>query len=366
MNSKRESTRPAVAADRCPGVLRLHDAADGRLARVRVPGGRISPHGLDAIAAAARLGNGLIELTSRASVQIRGLSVGVADRCADLLAAGGLLPSSTHDRVRNIIASPASGRHPDSLTDTDELVAALDQGLCADDELSALSGRFLFGVDDGAHLIGDHVANVALIAVGVDAFRLELKGRPSELRADGSLAAAYLALDAARSSLTGPRATTRARPDTPRSGHTLALGALSQTDGRIALTVMPKLARLDPETVQSLATIARNHGTDVRISTQKTLTIVDVDTFSAAGVLDELVGLDLVTDPSSGWVGLTACAGEGACANARFAVRAAAARRSAERVPGAPAEHWVGCERNCGRPANSTLLMTENDLVGTR
>ena len=34
-----------IAPDRCPGVLTLHETADGRLARVRLPGGRIDARG---------------------------------------------------------------------------------------------------------------------------------------------------------------------------------------------------------------------------------------------------------------------------------------------------------------------------------
>lgn len=131
-------------------MLRLHDAADGQLARIRVPGSRVDARGLEGLAAVGRLGNGLIELTSRASVQIRGLREPAAARCAEVLAAAGLLPSHSHERVRNILASPVAGRHPASLAHTDDVVAQLDDRLCADGELAALSGRFLFAVDDGA------------------------------------------------------------------------------------------------------------------------------------------------------------------------------------------------------------------------
>src|SRR5690606_22062180 len=64
-------TRP----DACPGALQVHEAADGPLARVRLPGGLIRADQLRVLAdCAATLGNGVIELTSRGNVQVRGLS----------------------------------------------------------------------------------------------------------------------------------------------------------------------------------------------------------------------------------------------------------------------------------------------------
>ena len=61
--------------DACPGALQVHHAADGALARVRLPGGLLTPTQLQTLADAARdLGNGQMELTSRGNVQLRSVS----------------------------------------------------------------------------------------------------------------------------------------------------------------------------------------------------------------------------------------------------------------------------------------------------
>ncbi|SER40155.1 precorrin-3B synthase, partial [Microlunatus flavus] len=60
-------------ADRCPGVLRPHEAADGAMVRIRVPGGQTSSGALLALSRLAEAyGSGLLQLTSRGSVQVRG------------------------------------------------------------------------------------------------------------------------------------------------------------------------------------------------------------------------------------------------------------------------------------------------------
>ena len=98
--------------DECPGALQVHRAADGALARVRLPGGMIESRQLEALAHAAnRFGSPAMELTSRGNIQIRGIRDDeAAVALADAVAAAGLLPSPTHERVRNIVASPLSGR----------------------------------------------------------------------------------------------------------------------------------------------------------------------------------------------------------------------------------------------------------------
>ena len=121
-----------VAADSCPGVLRPHLAADGVLARLRVPGGVLSSAALQGLrSVAADLGDGGLGLTSRGNLQIRGIAPDRIEVLEERLGGLGLLPHPTHERVRNIIASPLSGRGPHSVEDVDPLVTELDTALCA-------------------------------------------------------------------------------------------------------------------------------------------------------------------------------------------------------------------------------------------
>ncbi|MBO4270726.1 precorrin-3B synthase, partial [Microbispora triticiradicis] len=152
-----------AAQDACPGALQVHTAADGALARVRVPGGGLAAGALRELAACAReLGGGVVELTSRANVQVRGLADPPA--FAARMAAAGLLPSATHERVRNIVASPLSGRSATAVLDVRPLVADLDAALCGRAALAHLPGRFLFALDDGTGDVLGLGADVTLAA----------------------------------------------------------------------------------------------------------------------------------------------------------------------------------------------------------
>src|SRR5262249_30560974 len=56
--------------------------------------------------------------------------------------------SATHERVRNIVASPLSGRAGGSI-DVREWVGELDAVICSEPRLAGLGGRFWFSLDDG-------------------------------------------------------------------------------------------------------------------------------------------------------------------------------------------------------------------------
>jgi precorrin-3B synthase len=349
--------------DRCPGVLALHEAADGWLARVRVPGGRLSTRALLALATLSeQLGNGLVDLTARANLQLRGLAYDAAPALAPALAAVGLLPSVSHDRVRNVLASPLAGRAPAALDDVDDIVALLDAEVSANQLLSELPGRFCFLVDDGTGVGRDIGPDVTVLARGEGRFGVALDGHALQFEGDGA-AAVDIALRAAGtfvlargdawrlSETPGGPATiasalglTLAR--TTRAARTRGVvpGVVEQRDGRVALTALAPLGQLSPSLLRALAAMSD----DVRLSTRRTVTLVDLAPGAVDAARAALAAAPLVLDRASGWVGLTACAGTHGCPRALADVRAAAARRAGVRAASDPAEHWSACERRCG------------------
>lgn len=349
--------------DRCPGILALHDAADGRLARVRVPGGRLKADALLALAALSEEhGNGLVDLTSRANLQLRGLGPAAEAVIAPRLEAVGLLPSAAHDRARNVLASPLAGRAPGALDEIDHVVALLDAALIDGHRLHDLPGRFCFLVDDGTGAGREIGPDVTIVARGGGRFGVALDRRPVEFEGDDRMAVAvavgaaeaFVALrgDAWRLSETPGGAAEvaatigMALAAVTRAGRTrdYGPGTVEQRDGRVALTALAPFGQLWPSVLRALAAVSD----DVRVSTRRTVTLVDLDPGAVEATRDALAAAGLVLDGSSGWVGLTACAGTAGCARALADVRAAAALRAAVREATDPAEHWAACERRCG------------------
>jgi precorrin-3B synthase len=354
-----------AAADRCPGVLTLHAAQDGGLARVRVPGGRLTRAQVAALGAAAELGNGLVDVTSRANVQVRGLPPAAAGDVAALLQGAGLLPSAAHDRARNVIASPLAGRHARAIADTDDAVARLDAAICARPALAALPGRFLFAVDDGSGLALRPAADVTLVARGDDAYAVALDGRLAGdgLALDDALALAvaaaerFVAIGGAWriGELPGGAAALGFTLRGPLARHAAALapGRATQRNGRVAVTALVPLGQLDVATLRALEA----RGLGARLGAGRTLTLVDVAPAEASATEGFLASLGLVVQARSGWCGLTACAGIGRCAKARLDVRAAAEHRARVRRPDAGLEHWAACERRCGERAGTDVAV---------
>ncbi|MGA6204488.1 precorrin-3B synthase [Nocardia testacea] len=378
--------------DSCPGVLRLHEAADGPLARIRVPGGTLAPEQLQTLATAAEeLGDGNIELTSRGNVQLR--RVRDADALAARLAGAGLLPSRTHERVRNIIASPLSGRvgdHPDLRP----LVHALDRGLLGAPRLAELPGRVLFTLDDGRGDVTPLGPDIGLHLLDGDRSALLLAGRDSGIRvttaeapdvllaaahgfltladgqwrlreiADGpTRLAALLGLDP------GPDRLEFAGPADP------PIGWLPQRDGLVALGAGVRLGSLPARTAEFLAAVER----PILLTPWRSLILTDLEEWPAEQVVRVLAPMGLIFDAASPWLRITACAGAPGCAKSHTDVRAdvaAAVESGRTEVPGAGGsataveaadittagrQHWSGCERRCGRPARAATEVTATE-----
>ncbi|MFT4083709.1 MAG: nitrite reductase [Nocardioides sp.] len=167
--------RPAPSGrrrrDLCPGVLRPWPAADGGLVRIRLVGGRVGVASLRRLgAAAAAYGDGDLWLTSRANLQIRGLSAppaGTDHPIVAEIAAAGLLPSRSHDLVRNIMVSPQTGL-AGGYADLRPYAERLDAALRSEAALAALPAKFCFVLDDGRGDLAGRRLDLGLVALAPD------------------------------------------------------------------------------------------------------------------------------------------------------------------------------------------------------
>ncbi|MEV6772087.1 precorrin-3B synthase [Nocardia sp. NPDC051030] len=374
-------------SDSCPGVLRLHEAADGPLARIRVPGGRLTPEQLQALAeASVELGEGNIELTSRGNVQLR--RVRDAGALEERLRAAGLLPTASHERVRNIVASPLSGRLG-GWTDVHPLVPALDAGLQAEPRLAELPGRVLFTLDDGRGDVSGLGGDIGVHAIDDTTYALLLAGKDSGVRVpageavDLMLAAAHAFLEvrdgqwrlhevpegsarvteqllATRSGLTTSDESVEvaARQDIP-------IGWLTQSDNNVALGAGIRLGTLPARTAEFIAAIER----PILLTPWRSVVITDLDEWTAEQVVRVLAPMGLLFDTNSPWLLVSACAGMPGCAKSLTDVRADVAEAvesgrvlhsatpqsahealNADEIIASGRQHWSGCDRRCGRP----------------
>lgn len=328
--------------DACPGALDVHQAADGGLARVRLPGGRVTSAQLRVLAAASReLGSGGLELTSRGNVQIRGLGSDGPVELGARLADAGLLPSISHEKVRNIMSSPLGPDGP---------ARALDAALCADPGLAALPGRFLFALDSGAGDVAWLGADVAALPVG-DSVAVLIGGADYGVRVrSGEVVGALL--EVARAFLevrdgqwrVAELADVRqiaARLGTSDArvpvGRPPAGGPLGDLGGAVGAAV--PLGRLDDRQVDVLAEAAR-----VVITPWRGVVV-------PGGDVAVLASVGLLVDADAPGIGVTACTGRPGCAKSLADVRADALRVAR---PGRPV-HFAGCARRCGRPAGDVV-----------
>ena len=133
----------------CPSALRPMQSGDGFVVRIRPHGGRLSAEQAAGIAALAeKCGNGLIDLTGRANLQIRGVRMESHEPLIMGLAQLGLIDADVETEVqRNILVAPFWTEGDD----TRSLAAELEQALAA--RHLGLPTKFGFAVDCGAERV---------------------------------------------------------------------------------------------------------------------------------------------------------------------------------------------------------------------
>ncbi|MBG4973021.1 precorrin-3B synthase, partial [Pseudomonas aeruginosa] len=108
---------PVPRPSPCPGLLRIVQALDGGICRIKLDAGRLDAAQARAVAAAARdCASGVIEATNRSNLQLRGVRRGEEERLVRRLLDAGLGPrhgaraGAAAGRPR--LLRPAAGRAP--------------------------------------------------------------------------------------------------------------------------------------------------------------------------------------------------------------------------------------------------------------
>ncbi|VVM90578.1 Sulfite reductase [ferredoxin] [Pseudomonas fluorescens] len=390
----------ALRPSACPGLLRVVQALDGGICRIKLDGGSLSADQAIAVAdAAERYAGGVIEATNRGNLQIRGIGEESAALIKSLLTAGLGPVTAAGDDVRNLMLSPGAGIDRQMRIDTWPLARQILYSLQTDPRFHQLSAKFAVQLDGGEALaMLEHRHDLWLSATEQDGEPLlafGLAGCPSDAPAaavllqDGHalvVAVLELFLDLARADQTRMRHLLSEHPLSslvqqlaervplrslahwqrgPSVG-ALHLGVHPQRqEGFAYVGAMPPLGRLSPAMLSGAARLAESFGNaSLRLTPWQSLLLPNIRHEEAAVVLGQLHALGLLTDTGDPLTRIVACTGSAGCAKG-MADTKSDARQLAAFLHDSPRQeqiHLSGCSRSCAcaHAAPVTLLATMN------
>jgi precorrin-3B synthase len=378
----------------CPGALRPMQSGDGLVVRIRPRSGRFSPHQLRALADAARhFGNGHIDLTRRANLQVRGVSEGSLPRLYDVIARLGLLDDGPDgEAVRNVMISPLAGIDPAEVLDASGIGRELERRLASEKSLWALPSKFGFIVDGGGVLsLAEQRADVRLVAVARGseaAFAVGLETRTG-MEWLGSIspdAAATVAIelglafinvasreprqrmrDLSDEGLAAIRSAIRSRLDTLQESPRKAalpldrrVGLMEFGAGRFAVGVAAPFGRVETDQLGKLVDVIVAHGgEEIRLSPWRMLYVGLPSRPSAQSILDAAALDGLIIDPDDPLLQIEACPGAPGCSSTALDTRGDGRRIAGllVRFGFAGTVHISGCAKGCAKSGAADLVL---------
>ena len=363
----------------CPSLAAPMRTGDGFLARLPPLSRPLSPAELGAIAEAARShGNGLVEISKRGNLQLRGLASPDATALAADLAAAGLDLAEGLPISSDPLAALSKGTR-----DPAPIIAAIHAGLAQSDIGQKLAPKVALVLDLGTPTAPAGVAADLRLAFRGARTHLGLSGTHASARwigtvpSDGAVAAALAVLGALAgfgpdARLAGssalkdadktiaaavgdllPAAAPLAAPDIAAIGPIAGLG---QHAGGIAVP----FGQADAAALAALARAAADTGiTGLAPAPERRLLFCG----SAAAVATTLAAaaeLGFITDPTDPRRFLFACIGSAGCASGHYPARAVAATAAGPLAPwldGSLEMHFSGCAKGCAHSDGAALTL---------
>ena len=333
----------------CPGALRPMQSGDGLVARIRPRGGRLTPAQARAIADLSTAhGNGLIDLSSRANVQLRGVTEASHPALIEGLRALGLIDAAAEAEARrNIVVTPFW----DATDATQDLVARLTEALAAADA-PALPGKFGFVIDTAAAPVLREVSADIWLETGPDGLLLAAADHPlakpvtAETATAEAIALAHWFI--ATGGVTEGRGRMsallkrRALPEGFTSPRQLAAATPDPGTTAQGQLVGFEFGQMQAETLATLAGLG-----PLRVTPWRMLLI------EALTHAPHIPGL--ITDAADPMLRVIACTGAPGCLQAHAATRPLA-RSLAPRLT--ETLHVSGCAKGCAHPTSAPLTLT--------
>jgi precorrin-3B synthase len=373
----------------CPSVLTPMESGDGLLVRVRAPRGRLSLDQAAALAdAAVRCGNGVLGLSARANLHLRGLSNKSLPNLRARLEKIGLIDADPEiERLRDIVLSPLDDLDPEAFLDLGPSVAALEKRLEEDEDLRRLPAKFSFLFDAQGRLpLGEVEADIRFEASRDGTFAVYLAGddllaaqcAPEETaHVAAGLGLAFLVLAGAGEA--APRrmraltkhcgahaifakAALRAKPCERPQRRALLRDVLGAHVYGAEFVVGVAAAFGEIDAVRFKASIERAQGlnaSSVRLTPWRAFLVTGLDGSGAESLVDSMSELGFIADPGDLRLRLAACPGAPACMHGHRGVRDDATRWAALLPKGdGVALHVSGCAKGCARPAATAATFT--------
>jgi precorrin-3B synthase len=393
MTSAAYQVDPYIVRGWCPTGIRPMQTGDGLLVRLSPRGRSLDVSDLATIVdAAERHGNGLIDLTRRANLQLRGVTESSLPRILQDLAPTGLLAMP----AANILIGPLAGIDRRDLVDTAALGAELEAAIAADPALHALPAKFSFVVDGGGDLPLDaEAADVRLRAMIVDgtvAIALAIARPDGDLYLGASQprAAVFHAVEVAGQFLkhrAHPRARMRDLPEAsarqllpahgvdfiplprqpePSQPHR-PLGIISVDGQPVAVGLAAAFGRLSSADLRNLASRAADLGiSSFRVSPWRALYALTSNIDAARTLAAWATTAGFITSADDPLLAFDVCPGAPACSSASVDTRAAARALAPLLMNlGFNSCHISGCSKGCARssPADLTLVGAGGSLA---
>ena len=378
--SGRDMSSPSpLVRGACPSLSSPMQTGDGLLVRLRpsTPGLTLSQ--LRQLAtAAARHGNGLIEITARGNFQLRGLSWQTMPALeADIALAG-----VTLDTGLTIETPPLSGQDPSEIADARAMAAQLRAALTRLPAKLTLAPKLTIIVDGGGRLTLDTVAADIrimampagdagprwLVAVGGNRAGAVRVSSGSDEQAVATVLELLKSLDGLGTRARGrdlaagwaqqpsfPVTSADAQPSQSALGlHWLGLKAC-------ALGLRLAFGQIQAADLIAFLDVAEMRGVDdIRAAPDHSLLLIGPSQAAIADLQSVAGKFGFWTDAKMPASHIATCSGAGGCASATYRTKrlaAAVAGWVPELLDGSIVLHLSGCPKGCAHPAESTIAV---------